>query len=99
MEQVKSGKIKKQYSDEFKRDAVALLRSSNRPIKQVAVEIGVSDSVLGCWARKEEKVSLDSQMTEAEKLEAVRLRKQIKDLKEEIEILKRFTTYWVSDQK
>ncbi len=42
-------KMKKQYSDEFKRDAVALLRSSNRPIKEVAGEIGVSDTTLGTW--------------------------------------------------
>ena len=86
-------KIKKQYSSEFKRDVVALLRSSNRSIREVAHEIGVNDSTLGSWAKAEEQASLDSKMTEAERIEATQLRKQIKDLKEEMEILKRFTTY------
>lgn len=39
-----------------------------------------SDSTLGTWARADEKASLDSEMTEAEKIEAAQLRKQIKDL-------------------
>ena len=41
------------FVPEFKRDAVALLRSSGRPIKQVAMELGVSDTALGAWSRAE----------------------------------------------
>ncbi len=36
----------RRYSPEFKRDAVALLHSSGRPIKEVAMELGVSDTTL-----------------------------------------------------
>ena len=37
----------RRYTDEFKRDAVALYRSSGRPIKHVAQELGISDTALG----------------------------------------------------
>jgi transposase len=40
----------RRYSPEFKRDAVALLRSSGRSIAQVAKELGVSDMSLSTWA-------------------------------------------------
>ena len=83
----------RRYTPEFKRDAVALLRSSGRSIAQVAKEIGVSDMTLATWALSSETdVSPEeAQLSEAERLEAIALRKRIKELEQEIEILKRFT--------
>ena len=89
----------RRYSPEFKRDAVALLRSSGRSIAQVAKELGVSDMSLSTWAREQAKQMSpeEAEMSEAERLEAIALRKRIKELEEEIEILKRFTAYWVKE--
>lgn len=89
----------RRYTAEFKRDAVALLGSSGRPIAVVARELGVSDVTLAAWAREQEKVSgaVDAAETEADRLEAIQLRKRIKELEQEIEILKRFTAYWVKE--
>jgi hypothetical protein len=39
----------------------------------------------------------EAEMSEAERLEAIALRKRIKELEQEIEILKRFTAYWVKE--
>jgi len=53
----------RRYTPEFKRDAVALLRSSDRPIKAVARELGVSDVTLAAWAREENRrVTADEQV-------------------------------------
>ncbi len=83
------------YSEEFKADAVALVRKSGRPVAQVAKELGVDDSTLSYWVR-----GSDAQLDDADKAELEeqrRLRKRIKELEEEIEILKRFTAYWVKE--
>ncbi|MDA8316771.1 MAG: transposase [Actinomycetota bacterium] len=95
----KTPQTARRYTPEFKRDAVALLRSSDRPIKAVARELGVSDVTLAAWAREENRrVTADEQVaTEAERREAVQLRKRVKELEQEIEILKRFTAYWVKE--
>ena len=87
------------YSPEFKRDAVALLRSSGRSIAQVAKELGVSDMSLSTWAREQAKLMSpeEAEQSEADRLEAIALRKRIKELEQEIEILKRFTAYWVKE--
>ena len=83
----------RRYTDEFKKDAVALLRSSGRPIREVAKQLGISDTSLSAWARE---MSEDAQQSDAElEREAARLRKRIKELESEIDILKKFTAYWV----
>ena len=92
------GATNKRYTPEFKRDAVALLRSSGRPITHVAKELGITDTSLGQWAREDAKTIQTDGWGEAEVEEARLLRKRIKGLEEEIAILKRFTVYWVKEQ-
>jgi transposase len=89
----------RRYTPEFKRDAVALLRSGGRPMAAVAKELGISDVTLAAWVRDQDKHSgaANAAETEAERLESIALRKRIKELETEIEILKRFTAYWVKE--
>ena len=42
-------KTRREFSPEFKREAVALLESSGRPLMQVATEVGISPSMLRNW--------------------------------------------------
>ena len=45
---------KRKFSEEFKRDAVEIVRSSGKPIRQVANELNIYDSTLGNWVRQDE---------------------------------------------
>ena len=40
---------RREFSFEFKREAVALLESGGRPLMQVATEVGISPSMLRNW--------------------------------------------------
>lgn len=42
-------KPRRQYSEEFKREAVELTYSSGKQVKQVAMDLGISKSVLTRW--------------------------------------------------
>ena len=64
---------------------------------QVARELGVNDMSLGLWIKKSDESSPMSEEEKADRAEAARLRKRVKELEEEVEILKRFTAYWVKD--
>ena len=44
-----NGPRTRQFTDEFKREAVALLVSSGRPLIQIASELGISPSMLRNW--------------------------------------------------
>jgi transposase len=43
------GQGRRQFTDEFKREAVALLMSSGRPLIQIAAELGIAPSMLRNW--------------------------------------------------
>ena len=47
------GQGRRQFTDEFKREAVALLASSGRPLLQIASELGISPSMLRNWRNRD----------------------------------------------
>src|SRR6266545_1294108 len=44
---------RRQFTPEFKRDAVELVRTSGRPIAEIARELGIYDSTLGNWVKQD----------------------------------------------
>ena len=42
-------KTRREFAPEFKREAVALLEGSGRPLIQVATELGIQPSMLRAW--------------------------------------------------
>jgi transposase len=49
----KQPRPRREFTEEFKRDAVELVRASGRPIAQIARELGIYDSTLGNWVRQD----------------------------------------------
>jgi transposase-like protein len=47
-----ASKCTKRYSDEYKRDAIELVRSSGRTVTDVARQLGVSSQSLHGWVKK-----------------------------------------------
>jgi len=90
------------YSPEFRRDAVALVRSSGRSIVAVAQELGINDTTLGNWVRDDRKqtnaAGLPPGPEDGEMEEVRRLRKRIAELEKEREILKRAVAFWVKEE-
>jgi transposase len=46
------GTLRRQYTEEFKQEAVGLLASSGRPLSQIAQELGIAASMLRAWRNK-----------------------------------------------
>lgn len=86
------------YSKEFKREAVALLRSSGRPVPQLARELGVSPQSLRNWASQRDiDDGRAAGLTSDEREELRRLRREVRVLTEEREILKKAAAFFASD--
>jgi transposase-like protein len=47
------GRNRRQFTAEFKRDAVELVRTTGRPIAEIARELGIYDSTPGNWMRQD----------------------------------------------
>ena len=50
------GTTRRQFTDEFKSEAVRLTRESGRPVAQVARDLGISDNVLYRWRTEQRQV-------------------------------------------
>ena len=48
------GTARRQFTEEFKREAVGLLASSGRPLSQIAQELGIAASRLRAWRNKDD---------------------------------------------
>ncbi|WP_285691929.1 transposase [Actinoplanes sp. NBRC 103695] len=94
------------YTQEFRRDAVELVRSSGRPINEVARELGMSHETLRNWVRKHEQqnsgagsaVPAGAGLSVADKdAEIARLHAQMAELRQEKEILRKAAAYFAKE--
>ena len=86
------GKTGRLYSPEFKAEAVRLVRSSEEryPVAKIARDLGVSAETLRKWVNQAEIDAGEREgLTTEEREELRKLRKEVKVLKEEREILKK----------
>ena len=92
-------RTRREFSPEFKREAVALLESSSRPLMQVANEVGISPSMLRNWravvrggtARSGATVSTTSAMPSPadQASEITRLKRELDRTRMERDVLKK----------
>ena len=84
------------YPEEFRREAVALRRSSDRPRCQVAKDLGISDGSLAAW-EKEFPDGDAEELDAGERAELERLRKENAELKLDREILRKAAQYFARE--
>ena len=88
------------YSKEFRAEAVRLLRSSGRPIPQLARELGCSEQSLRNWSRHVEVDDGNAEgLTTDEREELRRLRRENLILAEERDILKKAAAFFAKDSE
>ncbi|MDQ3980236.1 MAG: transposase [Actinomycetota bacterium] len=96
------GRQRRWFSPEFKRDAIALVRSSERSIPAIAQELGIGETSLRGWVAndrvKQATANPERFAAEvAESDEVRRLRRRVAELEVEREILKRSMVFWVKE--
>lgn len=89
------------YTKEFKIKAIELLEQSNKPLRQVARELGVAENNLYNWRkiyRNNQEKAFPNQPRLTEKdLELRRLKSRISELEEEREILKKAAAFFAKE--
>lgn len=90
---------KGRYPKEFRRDAAALVIDQHRTVADVARELDLVEQTLGNWVRQEriDRGELEGTTTEVRE-ENVRLRREVKRLTMERDLLKRSVAFWVKEQ-
>ena len=95
---------KGRYPKEFKVEAVRLLNEGEKPVADIARELGVKRTQLYLWQdefkRKGDKAFKGSgRPKSAEMSELSRLKQELKEVKEERDILKKAAAYFAKDLK
>ncbi|MFC9257229.1 transposase [Amycolatopsis thailandensis] len=87
------------YPEQFRRDAVELVSSSDRPLRQIARELGVNHETLRSWVNVAKQATEAGPPTEdtATLDEVQRLRKQVAELQKEKEILRKAAAYFAKE--
>jgi len=84
--------------EEFRRRAVELARSGDKPVAEIARDLGISESGLRRWmAQSDVDDGRIDGLTRDERAELVRLRRENRVQAMEIEILKRGSAYFARE--
>src|ERR1700719_1292555 len=90
---------RRKFDQDFKEGAVRLFRETGLPIAQVAKDLGINEGTLGNWvnAGKRRRSDGNGTLSEDERAELARLRRENAELAVERDVLKRSMALWVKD--
>ena len=87
------------YAEDFKREAVALVTEQGYTIAEAARSLEVGANLIGRWRREFADEASGTRLGGDEKEELQRLRKEVRQLRMEKEILKKASQYFAREMK
>ena len=90
---------RRDFTPEYKDEAVKLVLTTGRAVATVARELGVNEATLGRWvtAFKARNETGQTEVTESERAELLRLRKENADLKMDRAFLKKASIFFAQE--
>ena len=100
-ERPKTRRPRRQFSEEFRAQAVRLVVDEERSVGAVARELDLTESALRQWVQRAQanRTKGRTGLTTAEREELARLRKENRILQEEREILKKAAAFFAKHQR
>ena len=96
----KRQRSRRSFSKEFKAEVVALVRSGDKTIPEVCRDLDLTETAVRGWVRQ---VEIDGGrqvgLSASEREELARLRKEVRVLREERDILKRATAFFARETR
>jgi transposase len=90
---------RRRFDRDFRQGAVRLVLETEKPIAQVARDLGINEGTLGNWVAQERRArgAGNGALSEDERAELVRLRKENAELQMQRDVLKRSVALWVNE--
>lgn len=85
------------YSTEFRGEAVRLAETSGQSIRQIAMELGISNESLARWIRLARERPAGTPLAADERAELTELRRRVKVLEIEREILRKAAAFFAQE--
>lgn len=94
---------RRQFSKEFKEQAVLLAESRDRPLSEIAANLDITDGLLWKWVAKSRKEGAEAfrghGVRTREEADLHRLQAENARLRQELEFLKKVSRYFAKDPK
>ena len=92
---------KRAYSDEFKTEAVRRVVEDRRSVASVAKELGIDRQLISGWLQRAKELGAGrvDPLSESERDELRRLRRENERLREERDILKKATAFFAKESQ
>lgn len=86
------------YAPEFRAEAVKRVRTTDEPVSRIARDLGIGHATLKNWVEAS-RPKPEVPLTDDERIELKRLRKQVRELEMEREILKKATAFFAKQSE
>ena len=90
------------FPPEYKAEVVELIRSTGKSVGQISRELDLTETAVREWVRQAERDAgsrRDGGLTSAERQELSALRRENRRLRQDVEILKRATAFFVQETR
>jgi transposase len=95
-------KTRRQYTEDFKHEAVRLVRESARPVAQVARDLGIPENLLYRWRAHHRQAESQGATRAGQRLEAaelLRLKRELTRVTQERDFLKRAAAFFAKESR
>ena len=101
MAETKTRRTRRSFTDEYKVGAVRLVLDEGQSVAAVARDLGVTESSLRNWVEhaRADRTKGKTGLTTAEREELTRLRKELRIVQEEREILKKAAAFFAKQSR
>ena len=98
----KEPRARRSFTPEFKAEIVELCQRGDRSVGQVAKDFDLTETAVRQWLNQAERdagTRADGGLTTSEKDELAQLRRENRRLREDVDILKRATAFFVKETR
>ena len=91
---------RRKFDDDFRAGAVRIVKESpGKSIAQIARDLGINEGTLGNWVARDREATNPAPggLSEDERVELQRLRREVAELAMERDVLKRSVALWVKE--
>jgi transposase-like protein len=94
-------RVRRNFSPEFRDEAVKLVIDSSRPTAQVARELGIGEATLGNWVNKyrRDHAGEEPALDVSDRARLREVERQLREVKLENEFLKKAASYFAQDHR